>query len=142
MSRLPEASPQQGRVKKQSSSRTTVTRRLALSWTRWRQSRREKRLARQRAKMERLLRPLLLEALTPVAQAMSRLEQRQQEALTPVLRLEQQHQAKVRLEQAQLAETRELLVEILQSLQPPAEQVIAQQVGLSAPPTWGPSSES
>lgn len=92
--------------------------------------------------MDLLLRPLLLEALTPVAQAMTRLEQRQQETQALVLRLEQQHQAKVRLEQVQLLETRELLKEILQSLQPPPELVIAQQLGLPTPPPSSRSSAS
>ena len=135
MSRLPEASPQQGQAKKQSSSRITVTRRLALSWTRWRQSRREKRERRQVEKLARTMGPvmqaLLMEAMVPMAEALTRLDQRQQETYR-----------QVRLLQTYQPETKELLLEILQSLQPSAEQVIAQEIGLHPQPISFPSSGS
>jgi hypothetical protein len=84
---------------------------------------RERRLARRQAKAELLLRPLLLQALTPVAEAMARLEQAHQQQHLQVLRtlaplLEQQ------------PETRELLLEVLQATQPRPETELAQRLGL------------
>lgn len=125
-----------------SSSRPTVTRRLVRSWTRWRQKKKERQQARkqaaltaERARMEQLLQPLLLQALTPVAQAMQRLEERQTET-----RLLLQHQLATL--QTQDPEVREMLLEVLSSLQPTADQVIAQQLGLPLLPRSSPSSGS
>jgi hypothetical protein len=102
---------------------------LRRSWTRWLQSRRERR----QAKLQLLLRPLLLEALTPVAQAMQRLDSRQQELACLVVQLPAEMQGRH-------LETQELLLEVLQSLQPPPQQEIARRLGLPAPPISSPSS--
>lgn len=75
---------------------------------------------------ERQLRPLLLEALVPVAQAMARLEERQQETRALV-----EHLASRSQETA--PETRELLLEVLNSLQPPPVQELSQRLGLPTP---------
>lgn len=121
--------------RKASSSRPTVTSRLALSWTRWRQSRRERRLAKRRAELELLLTPLLFRALTPAADAMKRLDQRQVQT--------QRLLEEVAIRQVNLhSETKELLLEILNSLQPPPSQEISRLVGLPTPPTSHPSSAS
>lgn len=111
---------------KRSSSRPRLraTRRLRASWTRWS----ETRLRRRQEKAARLLRPLLLEALVPVAQAMERLELRQQETRHLVEQLQQ--------------EQTELLLEVLQALTPPAHREIARQIGLPPPLTSSPSSAS
>lgn len=109
---------------------------------RWRLARRQKALARRRAELAEVLNPLLMAALVPMAEAMSRLDQRQQETQGLVLRLEQQHQAKVRLEQVQLVETRELLTEVLNSLQPTAEEQLVPQLAPSMRPRSSPSSVS
>ena len=122
----------------------TATQRLALSWTRWLLTRAQKAEARRRAKLEPVLRPLLLEALTPVAEAMARLEARQQESQLLVLRsLERlEHPRLPTQEQQMLMEQKELLLEVLNSLQPPPEREIAQQLGLPLPPTSPRSSVS
>ena len=83
--------------------------------------------------MEELLTPLLYQALTPVAEAMARLDSRQQET-------RQVLQALVEMPRQQDPETKELLLEILNSLQPPAEQEIVQLVGRRTPPRSSPSS--
>lgn len=106
-----------------SSSRPTVMRRLAHSWTRWRQKRRTLRLVKQQERMDLLVRPLLMEALTPVAQAMQRLDHQQQQTRALLEQL-------VLREPATAPETKELLLEVLQTLQPPPEVEIAQRLGL------------
>jgi hypothetical protein len=65
-------------------------------------------------------RMLLLEALTPLAEALQRLDNLQRTAA------HQQHK------HLQLQE--ELLKEVLNSLQPPASQQIFQQIGQQTPP--------
>lgn len=122
------------RPRRPSNSLSTAMRRSVHSWTRWRQKRRQLRLQRKQEKLRLLLTPLLLEALTPVAQAMQRLEERQLETR---LLLQQQLASP-----ATPQETRELLLEVLSSLQPPAELVISQQLGLPLPPRSYPSSVS
>lgn len=117
------------------SSYPRATQRLRASWTRWRRSRRERRLHRRQEKAALLLTPLLYQALTPVAEAMVRLDSRQQETQRY---LERQVQA-LRLEQL---EQTELLREILSSLQPTAEEQIGQLLGQPLPPISSPSSAS
>ena len=101
--------------------------RLRASWTRWRQSRRTRRQERQQKRARKVLHPLLLEALTPVALAMQRLEDRQTETRALVEQLA--------LRPTQEQETQELLLEILNSLQPPPELEIARALGLPRPPS-------
>lgn len=79
--------------------------------------------------MERLLRPLLLQALTPVAQAM-----RRQEELLQVQLGQQSAFLTQRLVSLQ-TEQMELLLEILQSLQPSAETQLSPLIGLPLPRT-------
>ena len=96
----------------------------------------EQRLARQQEAARQLLTPLLLEALTPVAEAMRRLELRQRETQQWLERGTAQqvpHQQEVK----------ELLLEVLSSLQPPAEQQLASLLSGPVPlPSSPPSSES
>lgn len=73
-------------------------------------------------------RRLLLEALTPLAQALQRLDSRQQES----------NQDQVML----LAEHREMLVEVLQSLQPSVQEQIFQPTGQPVSTRYYPSSVS
>lgn len=99
-----------------------------LSWMRWRQrsrQRQELERLRQMAKLETLLqqhledqRQLLLEALTPLAQALQRQDSQRQ----------QQHQ-----------EQKELLLETLNSLQPTAMQQLlpATSIPPRTSPPWG-----
>lgn len=92
--------------------------RSALSWTRWSQ-----RKAQQRWEMEQRLllqmrlqnRMLLMEAMAPMAEALTRLDNLQKAAA------HQQHK------HLQLQE--ELLKEVLNSLQPPASQQISPPPG-------------
>lgn len=105
--------------------------RSALSWTRWRQ----KKALRQWEMEQRLLlqirlqqRMLLLEALTPMAEALQRLDN-----------LQQQQWQKTHLH---LLTQEELLMEILNSLQPPAQEQIFPQIGLQTPRVSFPSSVS
>lgn len=121
------------RTPRSSRSLSTATQRFRASWTRWRQRRAAERLLRQQEAARQLLTPLLLEALTPVAQAMSRLSDRQQETQQWLERLTAQQTP------AQ-AELRDLLMEVLQTLQPPAEQQIHSL--LSGPPPLPSSSPS
>jgi hypothetical protein len=111
-----------------SSSRIRETWRSVLSWMRWRQRRATRLRLEQEEQQHQLLllmehqqRALLLEALTPVAEAMKRLDQR-------ILASQMQQ-----VEHQQ--ELRELLMEVLQSQVPP----ISQQLGLSTPPQLPPS---
>ena len=105
---------------------------------RWRQ-RREQRRLRKLAGLEIRLclhremlleqhRALLLEALQPVAEAMRRLDQR-------ILANQMQG-----VEHQQ--ELRELLLEVLSSLQPSALTQLSPLIGLPAPMTTSPSSAS
>lgn len=109
--------------------RTWVTLLSALSWTRWhqrkwqRQWETERRLLLEHRLQTRLL---LLEALTPMAEALQRLDDRQREAQ------QQQHK--------HLQYQEELLMEVLNSLQPPASQQIFPQIGPLTPRVFSPSS--
>jgi hypothetical protein len=109
--------------------------RLARSWTRWRQSRRAARLLRRQEKAALLLTPLLYQALTPVAEAMARLDARQQETRQLV-------QALVEMPRQPEPQTQELLLEILSSLQPTAQEQIVPLLGPPPLPTSSPSSAS
>lgn len=111
--------------------RTWATLLSALSWTHWRQ----KRALRQWEWEQRLLlqirlqqRMLLLEALTPMAEALQRLDNLQRTAQ------QQQHK--------HLQYQEELLMEVLNSLQPPASQQIFPPNGRSPLTSIFPSSES
>lgn len=124
--------------------------RLRASWTRWRLSRMRRRQQRLREKLAPVLAPILAEALEqlahPMVLAMGRLDDRQQETLSVSLQVSQQ--LMVLPEQLQavqvqpMAELKELLVEILSSLQPPAEQQIGQLLGQPLQPISSPSSAS
>jgi len=105
--------------------------RSALSWTHWRQ----KKALRQWEMEQRLLlqirlqqRMLLLEALTPMAEALQRLDNLQRTAE------QQQHKHQQYQE--------ELLMEVLNSLQPPAQEQIFPQIGQQTPRVSFPSSVS
>lgn len=105
--------------------------RSALSWTHWRQ----KKALRQWEMEQRLLlqmrlqqRMLLLEALTPMAEALQRLDNLQRTA-TQQLDKRLQYQE-------------ELLMEVLNSLQPPAQEQIFPQIGPQTPRVSFPSSVS
>jgi hypothetical protein len=117
-------------------SRIRVTWRFPPSWTRWtptnRRIRRQLRLEQELEQREQelqllqeqikaMLQALLLEALVPMAAAMQRQDSQQL----------QQHQ-----------EIRELLLEVLGSLQPTAESSIFRQLGLPQPPRLPPSLET
>lgn len=113
---------------KLSNSRIWVALLSAISWMRWSRRRRERQRQEQWERDKRLLlemqlqtRALLMEAMRPLAEALQRLDKRQVE----------EHQDLVVL----IAEHRELLVEILQSQQPPAQQQIYQRIGPQAPMT-------
>lgn len=142
MSPRAEAYPPEVRARKPSSSRPTAIRRLQASWTRWRLSRMRRRQERLRAKLAPVLAPILQEALEqlahPMVLAMGRLDDRQLEIQQ---RLWQVPTEPVQVEQP-MAELRELMEEILASLQPPAEQTLALQLGLPVPPISYPSSGS
>lgn len=122
-------------------SRITETWHLVLSWMHWRRRKairqrqeEEARDLRQEARLRQLLwetllpqlraeqRAQLLEALHPVAEAMKRLDQRI---------LASQVQA-VELDQGQ----RELLLEVLNSLQPTASQQLLPRLGSTPPPSF------
>lgn len=119
-----------------------VTQRSASSWTSWRRTWTERRLARKRRQVERLLLPLML----PVAEAMRRLEARQAEtrALVEQLALVQ-HPLPVSPVQAELMhrEVTGLLLELLQATQPdPVDQLSDLLSGQPLPTPTSPSSES
>ena len=105
--------------------------RSALSWTHWRQ----KKALKQWEMEQRLLlqirlqqRMLLLEALTPMAEALQRLDNLQRTAA---------HQQDKHLQYQE-----ELLMEVLNSLQPPAQEQIFPQIGPQTPRVSFPSSVS
>lgn len=101
--------------------------RSRLSWTRWRQS----RVARKQAQMALLLSPLV-DRLTVL-----QLQQNEwQEKLETLLEL----LVSKHLESSQ--ETRELLMEVLQTLQPSPEEQIAQLLGPLTLPSSSRSSAS
>lgn len=117
-----------------------VTRSSARSWTRLRRRIRERREARQ---VRRLQAPLHL-LLTPLAQEVIRLGERQEQVQAAqqeaVLRLlERQSQAPMTAVQAELQhrEVVSLLLELLQETQEPPELALARMVGL---PTGRPTS--
>ena len=112
-------------------SRTWVTLLSALSWTHWRQKKAlkqwewEQRLLLQMRLQQRML---LLEALTPMAEALQRLDNLQRTAA---------HQQDKHLQYQE-----ELLMEVLNSLQPPAQEQIFPQIGQQTPRSSFPSSVS
>lgn len=111
--------------------RTWATLLSALSWTRWHQRKRQRQWeTERRLLLEHRLqtRLLLLEALTPMAEALQRLDDRQRGA--------QQMQHK------HLKYQEELLMEVLNSLQPPASQQIFPPNGRSPQTSIFPSSEN
>lgn len=113
---------------KQSSSRPRVTERLRSSWTRWRL----RRTARQAAKWERRLASLIPPDPGPALLSLgSRLDLLTTEVETVQALVLQQHR-----------ETVELLVEVLQGMQPRPEAEIALRLGLPTPLLSSPSSES
>ena len=113
--------------------------RSALSWTRSLPSRmRERRAARRRERLQEALTPLLMEALRPMAEAMARLDSSQRELARMLAPLAEPRVLQI----PELDELRELQLETLQMLQPPAETVVAQLTGLRAPPTSPRSSAS
>lgn len=103
----------------------------ALSWTHWRQKK-----AMQRWEMEQRLllqmrlqhRMLLMEALTPMAEALQRLDNLQRQGS------QQQYEHLKYLE--------ELLMEVLNSLQPPVSQQIFPRTGQPMQRATSPNSES
>ena len=125
------------------SSRTWATLRSALSWMHWSRRRQARLELQQRRQEDRILltlqglleahrlhllaeqRALLWEMALPLAEALHRLDQKQQAG-------QMQTQADVG---NSLAVTEELLLEILQGLMPPVHQ----QLGLSTPPPSHPS---
>ena len=103
---------------------------------RWRQRARARQLEEmellllvQRLQLEATLRALLLEALTPLAQALQRQDS---------LLLEQSRLTREALQQFRL-ETADLLTEVLSSLQPSAQAQLLPLIGPLSPP---PSSRS
>lgn len=143
--------------RRRSSSSLPAMQRLRASWTRWRRRRTEQRLLRQQAAARQLLEPVLVEALqalaVPMAEAMARLSDRQLETQrwlerlaatqVPLARWQEQVAAKVSLDLQGLQELKDLQLEILQALQPPAEQQLASLLSGPAPlPSSPPSSES
>lgn len=115
---------------KQWSYRTWGTLLSALSWMRWHRRRRQWRELRQlqerleqELRLRQELRMALLEALTPLAEALQRLDNLQKVAA------HQQHQ--------HLKYQEELLKEILNSLQPSAHQQIFPLIGpQNQPPSF------
>lgn len=105
--------------------------RSALSWTRWRQKKAQQRWEwEQRLLLQMRLqqRMLLLEALTPMAEALQRLDNLQRDSQQQIHK-HQQYQE-------------ELLMEVLNSLQPSASQQIFPPVGPQPVKTSFPSSDS
>lgn len=105
--------------------------RSALSWTHWRQKKAQQRWEwEQRLLLQIRLqqRMLLLEALTPMAEALQRLDN-----------LQQQQWQKTHLH---LLTQEEMLQEVLNGLMPLAEQQIFPRIGLPLPTTTSPSSVS
>ena len=100
--------------------------------------RREAKANRQAELMRAALRPGLMVLEERLQATLGRLES--QQAATQ--RLVEHLAAMPVPESPQLTEQREILLELLQALQPPADQVIAQRVGLSPLPISSPSSES
>ena len=109
-------------------SRITETWHLVLSWMHWRRRKAIRQRQEQDAREFRMLqlveqrqKQLLLEALTPMAEAMKRLDQR-------ILASQMQG---VELDQGQ----RELLLEVLNSLQPTASQQLLPRLEPTRPPS-------
>lgn len=117
--------------RKRSSSRPPVMQRLRHSWTRWCQTRREKRAARLAARLA----PVLQQALSPVAGMLVAQAERLDNLEGSQLLLSQQQQALHRLLESSQPEISSLLLELLSSLQPTAEQQISQRLGLPTPQT-------
>ena len=111
--------------------RLWVTLRSALSWTHWRQKKAQKQWAEKQLfllELQQQQRMLLLEALTPMAEALHRLDSLQQTSH------QRQHK--------HLRHQEDLLMEVLNSLQPPASQQIFPQIGPLTPPPISRSSDS
>lgn len=124
------------------SSSPRETLRSVLSWKRWHRSlrlRRQARLERRfRLRQERaalLLNPLWEQHLAPQQQLLQNLLDLQWELQRRLAMLEQSPSP-------ELAEHRELLLEILSSLQPRPEAEIAQRLGLPLSSPSSPSSTS
>lgn len=108
---------------KQWSSKALAMLHSVLSWMHWRQRRRLRLFQeqkRQQLELQLLLKMALLEALTPMAEALQRLDNLQKAAA------HQQHQ--------HLKYQEELLKEVLNSLQPSASQQIFPLIGQQSPP--------
>lgn len=97
-----------------------------------------RRRRRQQEKLDRLLRPLLVETLEPVQDLLQRLEHR---ATLQEQQLEQMA-ALLGLQQTVLRELSALTVELLNSSQPSPEEEIARLAGLPPLPTSPRSSVS
>ena len=92
------------------------------SWMHWRQrrkARREKQRQEMLFQVEVLARALLLEAMTPLAAALKRMDQRQMDGM---------HQLYKHLQQQE-----EMLLEVLQNQQPAASQQIFPLIGQPKP---------
>lgn len=124
--------------------------RLRSSWTRWSRRRAERKVARLRAKLAPALVPLLQEQLEILAQPMvlqmdslQKLDQQQRALSQQLVLLPQTVEARVTVLRPELAELKELLVEVLNSLQPPPELEIASLLSGPGPRATSPrSSES
>ena len=121
---------------KQWSYRTWVMLLSVLSWMRWFRTRLELNRRRQRElqvqqelRLRQEMRMALLEALTPLAEALHRLDSRQQETHLRLANLGQQL-LQVQAENRQLEE---LLTEVLQGQQPTADQQIFPRIGPHLP---------
>lgn len=110
---------------------------LRRSWTSWSRKRATRRQDRKRAKQEQRLAPLL-EILLPIALHL----ETQQEQIERLLVLTEGLTQRPAPEPTTPPETRELLLEILQTMQPPPEQAIFQQLGLRPRVPSSPSSVS
>ena len=112
-------------------SQAWETLRSALSWTHWHQRRKQEQWEREQQLLLQIrlqTRMLLLEALTPMAEALERMD---------ILMQQQWQQTHVHLMMQE-----DLLKEVLNSLQPPVSQQIFPQTGQPMPRVTFPSSES
>lgn len=116
---------------KQWSSRLRAMWLSVLSWMRWSQRRTQRRWEEEQRlllQMRLQQRMLLMEALTPMAEALQRLDNLQRQGS------QQQYEHLKYLE--------ELLMEVLNSLQPPVSQQIFPQTGQPMQRVTSPNSES
>ena len=128
--------------RKQWRSRITEIWRSLLSWMRWRQRRKIRRiqqeeilLARLQVTLQVLVKDLLWEMAVPLAEALQRLDHRQ-ELTRSRLQVMQAQQVEMRNQQEQL------LLEILQATQPSALTQLSPLIGLPPHQTSYPSSGS